>query len=132
MIISWAIMYSNCNTFLLKNGLLTFEEKIAWKTFMVCLKSIDVSMSYSKNLMFLWNFKGIMQVSNVACTPNCLALYYMYYMTVLRLMSNFDKYNVTAMILFNDKRSLGQASETYTWRYECFLIMPKWIHKSYM
>ncbi len=28
------------------------------------------------------HLKGIVGVYNVACTPNCLALYYMYYMNV--------------------------------------------------
>ena len=36
-------------------------------------------MSYSKNVMFQWNIKGIVETyNNVASTPFGLALYYMY------------------------------------------------------
>ncbi len=40
----------------------------------------QVSMSHSKNIMFLWNIKGIAGVYNVACTQFGLAQYYRYYM----------------------------------------------------
>ena len=36
---------------LLKNGLLTFEKKIAWKTCMVCLKFIDVIFFINNHLL---------------------------------------------------------------------------------
>ncbi len=65
---------------LLKNGLLIFEQKIAWK-----------------NVMFQWNLKGIVGIYNGACTPFSLALYYTYYMKVCcylpSLGASIERYN---------------------------------------